>query len=71
MAHPAAFQPRLLLTTFAVLAALALSACDKPKGPAERAGENIDKATQNLHDAVDPPKGPAESVGRKIDRIGG
>ena len=44
-----------------------LLAC-QPKGPAERAGENIDKAGQNVRDAVDPPQGPAEKAGRSIDR---
>lgn len=37
------------------------------KGPAERAGENIDEAVEDMQDAVDPP-GPAEKAGRSIDR---
>ena len=56
----------------AVLAALALGAttlvaCEK-KGPAEKAGEKIDKAGEKIRDAVDPPKGPVEKLGRKVDR---
>ncbi len=56
----------------AALAALALGAttlgaCEK-KGPAEKAGEKIDKAGEKIRDAVDPPKGPAEKLGRKVDR---
>jgi hypothetical protein len=38
------------------------------KGPAEKAGERLDNAGQNLRDAVDPPQGPAEEAGRAIDR---
>ena len=37
------------------------------KGPAQRAGENIDRAVEDMKDAVDPP-GPAEKAGRSIDR---
>jgi hypothetical protein len=39
----------------------------EPKGPAERAGENLDKAGQNLKDSVDP-RGPAQKAGDKIDQ---
>lgn len=45
-----------------------------PQGPAERAGEALDKAgdrieegAQNVKDAIDPP-GPAEQVGREVDK---
>jgi predicted small secreted protein len=55
----------------AVIVALAapplLAGCDHPKGPAERAGEQIDKAKEKIDDAVDP-KGPAEKAGRKVDK---
>jgi hypothetical protein len=37
------------------------------KGPAQRAGENIDRAVENMKDAVDPP-GPAQKAGRSLDR---
>lgn len=61
------------LSAFAVVALLATSgvmfiACEsKPKGPVEKAGEKIDKAMDNVSDAIDP-KGPAEKAGRAIDR---
>ncbi len=50
----------------ALAASLALAACDKPKGPAEKAGSEIDKAGQKVEDAINPP-GPAEKAGRTID----
>ena len=37
------------------------------KGPAQRAGERIDNAVQDMQDAVDPP-GPAQKAGRSLDR---
>jgi hypothetical protein len=53
------------------LAAVALggSACDR-EGPAERAGEQLDRARDKVSDAIDP-KGPAEKAGRAIDRATG
>jgi hypothetical protein len=36
------------------------------KGPAERAGQSIDKGFQDVKDAVNPP-GPTEKAGRAID----
>jgi len=48
----------------------ATSACEQKKGPAEKAGEKIDKAADKVSDAVDP-KGPVEKAGRKIDRATG
>ncbi len=36
------------------------------QGPAERAGEKIDKAAEDLKDAVDP-RGPAEKAGAAVD----
>ena len=48
----------------------ATSACERSKGPAEKAGEKIDKAADKVSDAVDP-KGPVEKAGRKIDRATG
>jgi hypothetical protein len=45
----------------------------KEKGPAERAGEKIDKAGENLKDAVDP-RTPAEKAEDKVkdgvDKVG-
>jgi hypothetical protein len=46
--------------------AIILSACVQ-KGPAQRAGESIDNAVQDMKDAVDPP-GPAQKAGRALDR---
>ena len=37
------------------------------KGPAEKAGESIDKGIQNAKDAINPP-GPAEHAGRNLDK---
>jgi hypothetical protein len=37
------------------------------KGPAERAGESIDRGVQNAKDAL-VPAGPAEKAGRAVDR---
>ena len=59
--HRLAFPAALL---FGVVATLA--GCE-PKGPAQRAGENIDKGIQNAKDAINPP-GPAEKAGRRLDK---
>ena len=37
------------------------------KGPAQRAGENVDQGIQNVKDAVNPP-GPVEKAGRTVDK---
>jgi hypothetical protein len=55
----------LALTLLLPLAAGFVSC--KEKGPAEKAGENFDKAVENVKDAVDP-KGPVEKAGEKIDK---
>jgi hypothetical protein len=57
---------RTVLTIAALGATLGLAACEQP-GPAQRAGQSIDRAGQNLSDAVNP-KGPAEKAGRSVDR---
>jgi hypothetical protein len=44
---------------------LVLVGCSEP-GPAEKAGESIDKAVEDVRDKLNP-QGPAESVGEKID----
>jgi hypothetical protein len=59
------------LKTFAIGIAtiavcLGLAGCPK-RGPAQRAGEKIDRAKDKVDDAVNP-KGPAEKAGRTIDR---
>jgi hypothetical protein len=50
------------------LLALSLAACDPPAGPAERAGQSLDRAADSVRDAIDPPNGPAERAGRAVDR---
>jgi hypothetical protein len=48
--------------------AIALGAgCESEKGPAQKAGESVDKAVQDVKDAVNPP-GPAERAGRAADK---
>ena len=61
---------RRLIAVPALAAAIALSftGCEK-KGPAEKAGEKIDRAGENVRDTLNP-KGPAEKVGEKIDNAG-
>lgn len=57
----------LLIVGILGSASTMMIACDKPKGPLEKAGEKIDNAVDNVSDAVDP-KGPLEKAGRAIDR---
>lgn len=52
--------PMLLAIPFAVLVG-----CSDP-GPAEKAGQSIDKAVEDVRDKLDPA-GPAESAGEKVD----
>ena len=47
-------------------AAITTFGCDA-KGPAQQAGEAIDKGVQNAKDAINPP-GPSEKVGRSLDK---
>ena len=53
--------------SFIMLGALAAFAGCESKGPAEQAGESIDKGVQNAKDAVNPP-GAAEKAGRNVDK---
>ena len=46
------------------------SACRHEEGPAERAGEKLDRTRDKIVDTIDP-KGPAEKAGRAIDRATG
>ena len=57
----AVFAPALLLGTVGLF-----TGCET-KGPAERAGESVDKGLKNVKDAVDP-SGPAEKAGRAVDK---
>ena len=54
-------------TMLVMLGALAGFAGCEDKGPAEKAGESIDKGVQNAKDAVTPP-GPGEKAGREVDK---
>jgi hypothetical protein len=47
-------------------ALLAFAGCES-KGPAEKAGESLDKGIQNAKDVVNPP-GAGEKVGRDLDK---
>jgi len=59
---------RPFFATGLILAAtVALTGCPKKQGPAEKAGEAIDRATDKVSDTLNP-KGPAEKAGRAIDR---
>lgn len=58
-----------LIISACIVPILAFSSC-REKGPAEEMGEKIDKAGENIKDAVDP-KGPVEKAGEKIDNATG
>jgi hypothetical protein len=47
-------------------ALVAFAGCES-KGPAEKAGETVDKGIQNAKDAVNPP-GAGEKAGRAVDK---
>jgi MT0933-like antitoxin protein len=53
-------------TLFLMFGALVAFAGCESKGPAEKAGESIDKGIQNAKDAVNPP-GAGEKAGRAVD----
>ncbi|MBS7809800.1 hypothetical protein [Roseococcus pinisoli] len=58
---------RSLLMIPVLALGLGLAACDKP-GPAQQAGQQLDRAGERIRDAVDPPRGPVERAGRAVDR---
>jgi hypothetical protein len=58
---------RIALLTALLLGAVVTCAGCEPKGPAEQAGESIDKGVQNAKDAINPP-GPLEKAGRGVDK---
>ncbi len=66
------------MKTLRILAGLAMllptlmlaTGCPHHKGPAERAGQKVDRAKEKVEDTVDP-KGPAEKAGRKVDKAVG
>jgi hypothetical protein len=55
-----------LLTALLLGAVLTCAGCE-PKGPAQQAGETIDKGVQDAKDAINPP-GPLEKAGRGVDK---
>jgi hypothetical protein len=55
-----------LSVTLASGGVLGVAGCER-KGPAERAGEKIDRAAEETKDKLDPA-GPAEKAGKKVDR---
>jgi hypothetical protein len=56
------FFPAVALMLGAIIS---FAGCES-KGPAEQAGEQIDKGVQNAKDAINAP-GPLEKAGRAID----
>jgi hypothetical protein len=56
----------LRASSLLVGAVVFLAGCET-KGPAEKAGENIDQGIQNAKDAINPP-GPGEKAGRAVDK---
>ena len=56
----------LFVVGIAASGASLLVGCEE-KGPAERAGEKVDRTLDKIEDKLDP-KGPAEKAGEKIDR---
>lgn len=56
-----------ILMSACLFAAVAPMTSCREKGPGEKVGESIDKAAEDIKDAVDP-KGPGEKAGEKIDK---
>jgi hypothetical protein len=63
------FSKQIGLGALTLLVSALLIGCE-PAGPAEKAGKNLDKAGENLKDAVDP-RGPGEKLGDKVDKAVG
>jgi hypothetical protein len=40
----------------------------KKKGPAEKLGESLDNAAEEMKDVIEP-KGPVEKAGEKVDKM--
>ncbi|MES2982133.1 MAG: hypothetical protein V4727_07455 [Verrucomicrobiota bacterium] len=57
---------KLLFLSLCAISIMAISTSCKKKGPAEKAGEKMDEAIEDVQDSVNP-KGPVEKVGEKID----
>jgi hypothetical protein len=63
------FLKKLGIGSLMFLFTAMLVGCEPP-GPAQKAGESLDKAGENLKDAVNP-KGPGEKLGEKVDKATG
>ncbi len=57
---------KLIILSLCSLSILAVATSCRKKGPAEKAGEKMDEAIENVQDSINP-KGPVEKVGEKID----
>ena len=55
----------LVISLAVAVGGMFLSSCES-KGPAERAGEKMDKSVDKLKEKIDP-SGPAEKAGKKLD----
>lgn len=63
--HTGRILPLTLALALAVTGAT-LAGCESD-GPAERAGEEVDRTLDKVEDKINP-KGPVEKAGEKIDR---
>jgi ABC-type transporter MlaC component len=57
----------ILMSALALCAIAPMMTSCREKGPAEKIGESLDKAGEDIKDAVDP-KGPVEKAGEKVDK---
>lgn len=57
----------LMAVLISTAAAMTVNVGCSKKGPAEKAGESMDKAGENIKDAV-TPDGPVEKAGKKVDK---
>jgi hypothetical protein len=60
---------KLGLAAATLLVSGMLIGCEE-KGPAQKAGESLDKGVQNVKDSVDP-QGPVEKAGGAVDKAVG
>lgn len=56
----------VLMATLVTGGALVGVGCER-QGPAERAGQGIDRMVEDVKDKLDPP-GPVEKAGKTVDR---
>jgi hypothetical protein len=59
-------KPLVIISLCLIPLCASIVSC-REKGPAEKTGESIDKAVEDVKDAVDP-KGPVEKAGEKVDK---